>query len=85
MNITIEDNRVIVNLDPWEVEPFRNMFENLDEDIHCLCEFREFAEFEGELNIDLKPMVGTGRQRIGLNHLRRIRQCRIYINGANRA
>jgi len=56
MNITIEDNRVIVNLDPWEVEPFRAMFENLDEDIHCTCEFREFAGYNGEMGIELKPM-----------------------------
>ncbi len=56
MNITIEDNRVIVNLDPWEVEPFRAMFENLDVDIRCTCEFREFTQFNGEMTIELKPM-----------------------------
>ncbi len=56
MHITIEDNKVIVNLDEWEVEPFRSMFENLDKDIHCLCEFREFNGYNGDAFNNLKPL-----------------------------
>ncbi len=56
MNITIENNKVIVNLDEVEFPLFEAMFENLDRRIQCSCKFREFDGQDYEMIFPLLPM-----------------------------
>lgn len=56
MHITIEDNKVVVNLDETEFPLFKAMFENLDRRIQCSCEFREFDGQDYEMQFPLLPM-----------------------------
>jgi len=56
MNITIEDNKVVVNLDETEFPKFQAMFANLDRAMQCICEFREFDGQDMEMNYSLLPM-----------------------------
>jgi len=56
MHITIEDNKVIVNLDEFEFPKFQAMFANLEDRKSVECEFREFNSLSGTTDINLLPM-----------------------------
>ena len=56
MFITIEDNKVIVNLDETEFPKFEAMFANLEDKKSVECEFREFNSLSGSADINLLPM-----------------------------
>ncbi|MCK5832278.1 hypothetical protein KAH81_01270 [bacterium] len=56
MNITAENNQVIVNLDEGEFPLFEAMFENLELDKFVLSEFRDFPWDGGEGCQKLLPM-----------------------------
>jgi len=56
MHITIEQNRVVVNLDETEFPKFQAMFANLDRPVQCACEFREFYGNDVEVSLSLLPM-----------------------------
>ena len=56
MHITIEDNKVVVNLDAEEFPKFQAMFANLDRPVNCSCEFREFYGNDVTMAISLLPM-----------------------------
>ncbi len=56
MHITIENNKVIVNLDETEFPKFQAMFQNLDRPVNCACEFREFYGNDITVNLSLLPM-----------------------------
>jgi len=56
MHITIEDNKVVVNLDKDEFEKFEIMFANLDRPVQCACELREFYGNDVTVGIPLLPM-----------------------------
>ena len=56
MNITIEQNQVIVNLDEFEFPKFEAMFANLHLNKRLRCEFREFGFGGAYFNFDLLPM-----------------------------
>ena len=56
MEITIENNQVIINLDEFEFPKFETMFANLQLDKLISCEFREFMAGNFTSNIGLSPM-----------------------------
>jgi len=56
MHITIEDNKVLVNLDAEEFAKFQAMFQNLDRPVQCECEFREFSGNDFTITTPLLPM-----------------------------
>ena len=56
MHITIEDNKVIVNLDETEFPKFEAMFNNLQLDKFVLCEFRDFDFGNYQTKRKLLPM-----------------------------
>ncbi len=56
MHITIEENKVVVNLDAEEFPKFQAMFQNLDRPVNCACEFREFSGKDVTVNLSLLPM-----------------------------
>jgi hypothetical protein len=56
MHITIEDNKVVVNLDETEFPKFQAMFQNLDRRVQCTCEFRDFGGNDITAGISLLPM-----------------------------
>ena len=56
MNITIENNQVIINLDEFEFPKFETMFANLHLNKRLRCEFREFGFGGAYFNFDLLPM-----------------------------
>ena len=59
MKITIENNKVIVNLDEFEFPVFEAMFNNLENGKNVECEFRDFNGLSGTSGINLLPMVGN--------------------------
>jgi len=66
MEITIEQNKVVVNLDESEFPIFEAMFANLEDNKTVKCEFREFNGLSGSADINLLPMhlcrtIGEGR------------------------
>jgi len=56
MHITIEDNKVVVNLDAEEFAKFQAMFANLDRPVQCACELREFSGNDFTITTPLLPM-----------------------------
>ncbi|MCD6502364.1 hypothetical protein J7L01_07150 [bacterium] len=56
INITIENNQVIVNLDEFEFPVFETMFNNLELDKFVQCDFRDFPWGDGEVFQKLLPM-----------------------------
>jgi len=56
MNITIEDSKVIVNLDEFEFPKFEAMFNNLEDDKTVTVDFREFGGLTGVTTAKLLPM-----------------------------
>jgi len=56
MHITIEQNKVIVNLDETEFPKFEAMFANLQGDKNVQCEFRRFPDFGGMFDWSFAPM-----------------------------
>lgn len=56
MNITIEQNKVIVNLDETEFPIFQTMFANLQAEKQVSLEFRKFPNFGGTFSWSFAPM-----------------------------
>jgi len=56
MHITIEQNKVIVNLDEFEFPLFEAMFANLQPDKQVSLEFRRFPNFGGMFDWSFAPM-----------------------------
>ena len=56
MNITIEQNKIIVNLDETEFPKFQKMFANLQLMKSVRVEFRDFPEGNGNFNRQILPM-----------------------------
>ena len=56
MNITIEQNKVVVNLEPDEFAAFQKMFTNLQLMKTVSVEFREFPGFNGIAPVQILPM-----------------------------
>ncbi len=56
MHITIEDNKVVVNLDEIEFPIFQTMFANLQPGKQVSCEFRKFPHFGGTMQWGFAPM-----------------------------
>jgi len=56
VDVTIENNQVVVNLDETEFPKFEAMFANLDRAVQCSCELREFDGDDFEMTVPLLPM-----------------------------
>jgi len=56
MHITIEQNKVVVNLDETEFPKFEKMFANLEQPKIAFCDFREFPDISGVKYRELMPM-----------------------------
>jgi len=56
MHITIEQNKVVVNLDEFEFPKFEKMFANLEQSKLAYCDFREFPDISGVKYRELMPM-----------------------------
>ncbi len=63
MKITIEENKVIINLDEFEFPKFEAMFDNLHDKKQACVEYRDFPGYNGETMITLLPMVGMADSR----------------------
>ena len=66
MQITIEDNKVVVNLDETEFPIFQTMFANLQDKKSISLDFRKFPTMGGITFRNLHPMhlcrvIGEGR------------------------
>jgi hypothetical protein len=56
MNITIENNKVVVNLEPDEFAKFQAMFANLNAMKNVSVEYREFPGYNGTAPVQILPM-----------------------------